>query len=73
MITRQILKTTVATALAIASVVGLPQPAGAIVGGERDCSYNALGTAGEGCSYPTVGAMVASFEPTGWVRVARLG
>jgi hypothetical protein len=52
-------------AMSIAMIPAVP--AGAIVGGERDCSYNALGTAGEGCSYPTVGAIVASFEPTGWV------
>lgn len=67
MISRRILLTTVATALVIASAVGLSWQAGAIVGGERDCSSNALGTAGGGCSYPTVGALVASFEPSGWI------
>src|SRR4051812_2252486 len=56
----------IAALLAVLALVAVGT-AQAIVGGTRDCSHNALGEPGSGCSYPTVGAMVASFEPTGWV------
>jgi hypothetical protein len=50
----------------LANLIGGVAPADATVGGTRDCTVNAVGAAGSGCAYPTIGVMAWNMFPGGY-------